>query len=231
MRFSIRTPLHSEPQVITWPHPRSNGACTVRQMLTKEAALEPKTRRRRRSDARSVGVIICRNAALGVAILCAAACAPAREDAKSASVGNQCGPSDARSAQLPFVRVSLGPDVHDGVGYVRGPRARVLVNNPAEWAALWKTIGDTLPLPEVSFGDSALIVVASEEFPTGPNRVEIEDVRRCRDTGQIVVYLRLHTRQGGYDYSDRSIRAALLGKSRIGGRPLAFVDLPADVTP
>jgi hypothetical protein len=117
--------------------------------------------------------------------------------------------------------------VHEGLGYVRGPRARALVRDQDEWARLWKVIGDSVPLPRVELGDSVLVVVASEDFGSGPARVEIEDVRTCG--GKIVAFLRLHTQDQLDDYGDRSIRAVLIGRSHVGDRPVEFVDLPADV--
>ena len=125
--------------------------------------------------------------------------------------------------------MSLGPSVHEGVGYVRGPQARVLVRTHDEWAKLWKVIGDTVPLPSVELGDSVLVVVASEDFGSGPARIEIEDVRRCRRDGKILALLRLHTQDQLNDYGDRSIRAVLVGRSYIGDQAIEFVDLPPEV--
>jgi hypothetical protein len=132
---------------------------------------------------------------------------------------------------VPLARVNLAPYVPPGIDFVPGPRAREVVRNQDEWARLWKTIGDTIPLPPIELGDSVLVVVASEQFPDGPARVEIEDLRVCRRTGDLVAFLRLHTQQALNDYPDRSIRAVLVGRSRVGDRAVQFVDLPADVQP
>jgi hypothetical protein len=140
-----------------------------------------------------------------------------------------CAPANAESERVPFARVSLGPSVHEGVGYVRGPRARALIRNHVEWAQLWKVIGDTVTLPNVELGDSVLVVVASEDFGSGPAREEIEDVRRCHRGGKFVAFLRLHTQDQLNDYGDRSIRAVLVGRSYLGDRPIEFVELPPDI--
>jgi hypothetical protein len=103
------------------------------------------------------------------------------------------------------------------------------VRNQAEWAALWRVIGDTVPLPRIDFGDSVLVVVASEDFGSGPARVEIEDIRTCRRGGESVAFVRLHTQDQLDDYGDRSIRAVLVGRSNIGDHPIEFVDLPPEV--
>jgi hypothetical protein len=164
----------------------------------------------------------------GAAILFAlASCSSRPERAPETGATGTCAPSNADSERVPFVRASLGPSVHEGVGYVRGPRARALVRHHDEWAQLWKVIGDTVTLPKVDFGDSVLVVVASEDFGSGPARVEIEDVRNCG--GKIVAFLRLHTQEQLNDYGDRSIRAVLIGRSHVGDRPVEFVDLPPDV--
>lgn len=145
------------------------------------------------------------------------------------SAASHCSPSTVESDRVPFVRLSLGPSVHEGTGYVRGPRARVLVRTQDEWAQVWKIIGDATPRPDVQLGDSVLVVVASEEFGSGPARVEIEDVRRCRRDGTIIALLRLHTQDLLNDYGDRSIRAVLVGRSQLGNDTIAFVDLPPAV--
>jgi len=156
-----------------------------------------------------------------------ASCSSPSERAPGADTTGACSPSNAESERVPLARVNLGPGVHEGLGYVRGPRARALVRDQDEWARLWKVIGDSVPLPRVELGDSVLVVVASEDFGSGPARVEIEDVRTCG--GKIVAFLRLHTQDQLDDYGDRSIRAVLIGRSHVGDRPVEFVDLPADV--
>ena len=132
---------------------------------------------------------------------------------------------------IAYSRVSLGPAVHDGLGYLRGPAARAVVENATEWTRLWKEIGDTIPRPNVHFDDSVLVVVASAESPTGPEHTEIEDVRLCRATGTALVLVRRHLRSAGYDYGDRSIRAVRLSRATLAGHPVAFVDLATDTIP
>jgi len=160
-------------------------------------------------------------------VLAAFACSSPPERARGTFETGRCSPSSAESEPVPFVRVSLGPSVHEGVGYVHGPRARALVRNHDEWAQLWKIIGDTVTLPNIDFGDSVLLVMASEDFGSGPARVEIEDVRTCG--GKIVASLRLHTQDQLNDYGDRSIRAVLVGQSYVGDHPIEFVELPPEV--
>jgi hypothetical protein len=138
----------------------------------------------------------------------------------------KCGSSLEATDVVAHVPVDLGPTVHGGVGYIPGPSRRAVVRDQSEWALAWKAIADTVPLPKVIFRDSVLIVVASEEYASGPFRLEIEDVRRCRQGGDIIALLRLHSQQAMQDYGDRSIRAVKVPRSVVEGRSVQFVNLP-----
>lgn len=140
-----------------------------------------------------------------------------------------CSASAGDSERIPYRAADLGPSVHGGIGYVPGPSGRAIVRDQAEWARVWKTLADTIALPKVNFRDSILVIVASQEYTSGPFRLEIEDVRSCRQSETIVVRLRLHTQEAMQDYGDRSIRGVLLPRLAIRERAILFVELPQAV--
>jgi hypothetical protein len=67
------------------------------------------------------------------------------------------------------------------------PRTRTIVRDSSEWHATWRMVADTVPPPEVHFGDDGLILVATRGQLSGPKAIIVTSVRRCRSTGALVV--------------------------------------------
>ena len=140
------------------------------------------------------------------------------------------GPSRDSDA-VPRSPVDLGPNTRGELAYVPGPAERTAVRSEAEWESAWKRAADTMPRPIVNLRDSILILVASQEYTTSPYRLEIEDIRKCRDGGDVVVLLRLHSQQQKNEYGARSMRALMISRSIAGTGAVRFVDLSPEIAP
>ena len=136
------------------------------------------------------------------------------------------------TTSIPFTRVDFETrSARQGRDFLPGVAYEGVVRDSAAWASLWPRVAENTPRPEIPFADSALIVVASREFASGPERVEIEDVRRCRRSGATVVYTRVHTSQMKLEAPDRSVVGVLVPRSAVAAGEPVFVALPADDFP
>jgi hypothetical protein len=68
-----------------------------------------------------------------------------------------------------------------------GPRVRTVVIDSMKWPEVWRAAADTVPPPPVTFGNDALILVATRAYPAGPSSLSVKWIRRCKRTGVIVV--------------------------------------------
>lgn len=139
-----------------------------------------------------------------------------------------CRGTGADSDPIPYSVVDLGRDTHLGVPYVLGPPGRAIVRTPQEWERVWRQLASSQPLPVVNLRDSVVLIVASAEFTTGPQSLEFESVRRCREDGNIVALLRMHFHEHLQDYGARSLRAVALSRALAERAAIRFIDL-ADV--
>lgn len=135
-----------------------------------------------------------------------------------------CVGTPAGSVPVAFTRIDLGPGTRRDIPFVQGRDARLVIQTAKEWHTEWRRIADTLQSPPLGFGDSAVILVASGVYGSGPRELRIEEVRRCRDDSTLMVFVRLHTGARQVDYPSRSLRAVGVLRANVGTRAVRFVD-------
>jgi hypothetical protein len=160
-----------------------------------------------------------------VLLLVVAGCSrpPAESNANlvDSTVLTVCGtPADT----LPYTKVDFGPARTTPMA--QGLHARELIQSADDWAQRWRVIGDSTPAPQLNFQDSILVIVASPMLDSGGS-AEIEAVRQCIGTKDIVVPVRVHKAATAPKQPERSIRGIQIAKSVWKMNPITFVDMPA----
>jgi len=134
-------------------------------------------------------------------------------------VADVCG-----SAAKPFPYTVL--DVGSAAKMSSGREAREVIQNEEEWAARWKALAAPAPMPRVNFRDSIVLIVTSPVSDSTPRSVEIEPLRSCIGTQDIVVPVRTHTSTVKTKTPERSLRAVQIGRDAWNSRRFTFYDLP-----
>jgi hypothetical protein len=150
-------------------------------------------------------------------------------DARATSDGSQrsvCDGTPDRWTSVDYTDVDLGPNVHGGLGYIPGPSTVATIRSQEEWTRVWKRIADTVPTPRVSLRNSVVIVLATKEFTSGPEKLDVVRLRLCRDDETASVEYRLRYSAMQDDYGDRAIRAIAIPRSVLGKARVHFVKLP-----
>jgi hypothetical protein len=160
-----------------------------------------------------------------VLLFLAAACSRPSAEKKLGSLDSTfavvCGtPSDS----VPFTRVDLASTRTTPTKQYA--QTRELIQTAAEWKERWTAFGDSAAAPSLNFQDSIVVVVASDVFQS-PSTVEIEGVRRCVGTDDIVIPVRIHTGGAETKQPERSLRAVQIARSDWKNQRVTFVDMPA----
>ena len=146
-----------------------------------------------------------------------------------------------------FERVDLGPEVAKGAmqEWVSwGPYTRTVVVDSTMWAAVWQAatdpayspdrvrlpegrdsiVVDSAPVPPIRFRKDAIVFAATRGVSTGPVRLAITAIRRCRRTGVVVVHTLETGRAPGFDYPSRGFAAARVSRRLVERASVVFVD-------
>lgn len=136
-----------------------------------------------------------------------------------------CAPTRAASVAIPFERVDLGPAglPQGGDDLLLGPRMLVVLNDSTRWPAVWRAAvapsawtGDSIPVPPVSLGKGALVLVATRTFGFGRVRLRVTSIRQCRSSGIVVVTTTQTTPRG----AALAVRSRGFDVVRVQGRQL-----------
>jgi hypothetical protein len=141
--------------------------------------------------------------------------------------------ADLRTSQaIPFDSVYLGPAYDEAIGnsrVLKGPRAREVVRDSAQWPVVWRRLVDRVPVYPVAFGDDAIIFVATQTYGGGPTLLRVAGLRRCRATGRVVAAIQeLNPRGFPHDVPTRGLAAVRVRRSLLGDGLVSFVSLPVD---
>ena len=167
-----------------------------------------------------------RNGAMCVAmtlLIAAVSCGP-RPDGQTVGDRTSCSGSRGDSDPVASTKVDLGPGTQTDIPYVPGPEARVVVRTADEWQSVWRRLADTLTMPALRFQDSAVVLVASRLYGSGPAELRIESVRRCHRDSSLIVFIQLRKAERQVDAPTRSLRAVEIPQSSIGPHPARFVE-------
>jgi hypothetical protein len=181
-----------------------------------------------------LGIVRLWRGAMQVAVatlVASASCVPrsasgANETQRLSAQGDQssCVGSRADSDPVAYTTVDLGPGTRRRVPFVPGPAERVLVQTADDWQSVWRRVADTLAVPRVGFRDSAVVLVASPVYGSGPGELRIEELRRCRSDSSLVVFVRLYAAARRQAYQSRSLRAVAIARINLGPHGVRFVD-------
>jgi hypothetical protein len=106
------------------------------------------------------------------------------------------------------------------------PRTRAVVRDSTEWPSIWRMVADTVPPPEVHFGDDGLILVATRGRLRSTGTITITSVRRCRSTGALVVTSVERGPGNGFtDMPDRGMSMVQVSRRELTHRKVFFRDL------
>lgn len=137
-----------------------------------------------------------------------------------------CDGTPDRWTSVEYADVDLGARVHGGLGYIPGPATVAAIRSQEEWTRVWKRIADTVQTPRVDLRHSVMLVLATKEFTSGPEKLEVMRVRLCRDENTAAVEYRVRYSAMQDDYGDRAIRAIAVPRSVLGDAKVRFVKLP-----
>ena len=139
-------------------------------------------------------------------------------------IADVCG---SASNAIPYTVLDVG----SAAKMSSGREARELIQSEDEWRARWKALADSAPMPRVSFQDSIVLIVTSPVSDSTPRSVEIEPLKACVGTQDIVVPVRTHTSNVKTTTPERSLRAVQIARDVWKTRRLTFYDLPPVVDP
>ena len=139
-------------------------------------------------------------------------------------VADVCG---SAAKALPYTVLDVG----SAAKMSSGREARELIQNEEEWEARWKALAAPAPMPRVNFRDSIVLIVTSPVSDSTPRSVEIEPLKACIGTQDIVIPLRTHTSNVKTNTPERSLRAVQIARDVWNARRLTFYDLPPVVDP
>jgi hypothetical protein len=151
-------------------------------------------------------------------------------DADVACVGDA-----SASDPIPFAPVDLGRVQREAAQQERiltGPRTRKVILDSLAWPSAWRVAVDTVPVPSLTFGDDALVLVGTQTYTVGPFNLDVVAIRRCRATGVIVVAVEETGVHGGVeDHGSRGLSVVRVHRAALAGKQVKFVDLPERLLP
>jgi hypothetical protein len=111
---------------------------------------------------------------------------------------------------------------------LRGHKTSTVILDSLTWPSAWRAAVDSAPVPDIPFGDDALMLVATEVSNHGPLGIDINAIRECRLTRAIVVGVQQIVPGGSTSAPEvqRAIRIVRLKRSALAGHQVKFVDLP-----
>ena len=182
-----------------------------------------------------------RNVALGALSLWALAnlglpsVSPAHADSLPSVVASdsdfRCAANHATSVAIPFQVVDLGRLAERASSLQdiqSGPPTRAVVMDSTKWPEVWRAAADTVPVPPVSFGTDALMLLATRIYPMGPTFLTVKWVRRCRRTGVIVVASQQNPPHLlGTTVLSRGMALVRVPRRELNGARVVFRDLPS----
>lgn len=136
-----------------------------------------------------------------------------------------CAATRGASVAIPFERVDLGPAglPQGGDDLLLGPRMLVVLNDSTRWPAVWRAAvarsawtRDSIPVPTVTFGKGALVLVATRTYGWGRVRLRVTSIRQCRTSGIVVVTTTQTTPRG----AGESVRSRGFDVVRVRDRQL-----------